>query len=59
MADERIGVTPDLLQEKAKWKDRSDEELMLRVQEGEKAFGKYDRGHVEEAKTVASEWFPV
>ena len=24
-----------------------------------KTFGKYDRGHVEEAKAVAGEWFPV
>ncbi len=29
------------------------------IEEGEKAFGEYDRHHVEAARKVAHEWFPV
>ena len=36
-----------------------DPEKVSYLQEGEKAFGEYDRSHVEEARTVADEWFPV
>jgi uncharacterized protein (DUF362 family) len=36
-----------------------DPEKVSYLQEGEKAFGEYDRGLVEEAKAVAGEWFPV
>jgi len=36
-----------------------DPEKVSYLQEGERAFGRYDRGHVEEARAAASEWFTV
>lgn len=36
-----------------------DPEKVSYLQEGERAFGRYDRGHVEEARAATGEWFPV
>ncbi len=36
-----------------------DPEKVSYLQEGEKAFGEYDRSHVEEARAMSDEWFPL